>query len=186
MSIQFSTRGPRNTIVLERKALAIKEVTDLVCNRHSMKRISKVFNITFDEIIACINAQVDHMTLSENEEIEMSTSVGNDEVMCDTVGITDGAFLSVIDYAFQHSHEFLKEEIVDLNIVYATGIEMILFDCLLDIKAGDIHYVEVSEIHKLVLTAFEKANEPINEKNIGYVLEQLGFNDPDRWGETLH
>ena len=186
MSIQFSTRGPRNTIVLERKALAIKEVTDLVCNRHSMKRISKVFNITYEEIIACINTQVDNMTLSENEEIEMSTSVAEDEVMCDTVGITDGAFLSVIDYAFQQRHDFFEEPIVDLNLVYATGIQMILFDCLLDIKSKDIHWVEVSDIHKIVLSAFEKANEPVTDKNVGYVLEQLGFNDSDRWGETLH
>ena len=183
MTIQFSTRGPKNTIVLERKGLAIKEVCDQICNRSSINRVSTMYGITSEEVVACINTYVENMTLSENEDIEMSTSVSGDEILCDTIGITDGAFLSVLDFALQHNETL---EVIDLNEVYATGIEMILFDCLLDIKSKDIHWVEVSDIHKIVLSAFEKANEPVTDKNIEFVLEQLGFNDKNKWGETIH
>lgn len=187
----ITTRGPNNILVLEPSGVMVDEVCDEVCAREVLNTICKRYGIQPDDIFECVNAYVEFKQSSmDSNYIKMKIDQYNaDELMVDTVAITDWAFLSVIDFAHDvESRNAGYDTATTFEELYALGIEMILLDCLLDIKSNDLHWVSVSEIHRIVLEGFEDAHEEINETNIDKTLKQLGYQTkPTNDGEeTLH
>jgi hypothetical protein len=187
----ITTRGPNNILVLEPSGVMVDEVCDEVCARENLKIICKRYGIQPDDIFECVNAYVEFkQSTIDSDYIKMKIGkFSENELMVDTVAITDWAFLSVVDFAHDvDSRNAGYDTAKTFADLYASGIEMILLDCLLDIKSNDLHWVSVSEIHRIVLDGFEDAHEIIDETNVDETLEQLGYrtkptNDDE---ETIH
>lgn len=187
----ITTRGPNNILVLEPSGVMVDEVCDEVCAREDLKTICKRYSIQPDDIFECVSAYVElRQSNIDADYIKMKIDPYTDEeLMVDTVAITDWAFLAVVDFSHDvDSRNKGYDTAKTFAELYATGVEMLLLDCLLDIKSNDIHWVSVSEIHRIVLEGFEDAHEIIDETNIDKTLKQLGYNTKptNNDEETLH
>jgi|TARA_R110002153_G_scaffold15181_2_gene54397 hypothetical protein len=186
----IATRGPNNILVLEPYGVMVDEVCDAVCHRENLNDICKRFKIKQEDVFECVTAYVDfRQSTIDADYIKMNiTKLNAEELMVDTTAITDWAFLSVVDF----QHDFTQKNVSDTETItnfaelYADGIEMLLLDCLLDIRSNDLHWVSVSEIHRLVLDSFEKAHMIIDETNVNETLMQLGYKVTPKTGDIIH
>lgn len=166
----IGARGPKNTLVLERNCVAVNDICAAVINDDIPDRITERFPVTEEEIFECIDAYIDMRGPTENDfvEFEWDNMHGQDneiDIDVTTTGISDWVYLSVLTYgkAFSPTERRFPE-------LYARGLESIFTDCLEDIQSGNRQFEDVSKVHEIIFSSFEKVYKPVDAQRASELL----------------
>lgn len=163
----ISTRGPRNTLVLDRNCVPVNTICDQLCIGTDIKVIQKRFTVSVDEIYSCAEAWVDTRTCTEQDFIKLSVFSHDGEFDVSTTGITDFVFLSILTLG-----RLTHPEVTNANMLHAFGLESIITDCCFDIIGGNTHY-EMSELHSIVFDEFTRNYGPVDKASAKELLRWL-------------
>ena len=167
----ISTRGPRNTLVLDRNCVPVNAVCDQLCIGTETKVIQKRFAVSIDEIYSCAEAWVDTRSCTEQDFIKLSVFSNDGEFDVSTTGITDYVFLSLLALG-----RLTHPEVTNASMLHAFGLESIITDCCFDIVGGNTHY-EMSELHTIVFDEFSRNYGEIDKPAAKQLLRWLQVDD---------
>lgn len=166
-NVNISTRGPRNTLVLDRNCVPISAVCDQLCIGTDYRLIQRRFSISFDEIYACAEAWTDLKPCTDEDFISLSVYENNGEFDVQTTGISDWIFLSLLTLGrLGHS------DVDSAPTLHAYGLEAVITDCCFDIVSGTDHY-KMSDLHKCVFEEFESKFQVIDATLARQILRWL-------------
>lgn len=166
----ISTRGPRNTLVIDRTAVPLNKVVDGICQRTPVEKLQKRFPITADEIFLCAETWCDVRDATENDFIELAVTDINQEIDVLTTGISDWVYLSILTVG---RHNEAQQD--DYDALYLRGIQSVFSECFVDIMAGNTNY-EISDLHRIVFNEFtSKYGQDITPANAQEILDNLGI-----------
>ena len=168
MSIE--SRGPNNVLVLERSAVPVNGVCDMVCTRQELSLIRRKFPITTFEVFECIEAWVDIRVASENDYIKFDVEFNNGDLNVMTMGISDWIYLSLVMQGRIYNPDNDK-----LEELFMLGMEQCITDCLMDIRDGNTNY-DMSELHDIIWTEFERTYGIVDDNKVNELLLSLGVN----------
>lgn len=168
MGIQ--SRGPNNILVLERSAVPVNDICDLVCSRQELKVILRKYPITEAEVFECLDAWVDTRDATENDYIKFDVEFSNGDLDVMTMGISDWMYLSLV----VQGRVYFPEE-VDLERLFMLGMEQVITDCLMDVRDGNTNF-EMNELHRIVYEEFERTHGAVDEAKAKELLLSLGVN----------
>tara|TARA_B110000444_G_scaffold14259_1_gene12207 strand:- start:8520 stop:9044 length:525 start_codon:yes stop_codon:yes gene_type:complete len=171
----IQSRGPNHILVLERSAVPVNDIADMVCSRQEIALIIKKFPVIEEEIFECLDAWVDTRDASENDYIKFDVEFANGDLDVMTMGISDWMYLSLV---VQGRVYFPTES--NLEKLFMLGMEQVITDCLMDIRDGNTNY-EMNELHRIVWDEFERTYGPVSEEKSAELLLSLGVNYKETW-----
>jgi len=171
----IESRGPGNVLVLERSAVPVNDVCDLVCSRQELATILRKFPISEIEVFECLDAWVDTRDASENDYIKFDVEFNEGDLNVMTMGISDWMYLSLVVQG-----RVYFADVNDLEKLFTLGMEQVITDCLMDIRDGNTNY-EMNELHRLIWDEFERTWGPVSVEKSKELLLSLGVNYQDTW-----
>lgn len=164
----ISSRGPKGTLVLDRNGVPVRNVVSDLLSKATLSEIQQKYLISDVEIFDCIDTYVDGFGPTENDFINLACDRVGDDINVEAVGLSDWVFMAAI--ALGRS---IGEEEDRIRTLFAYGLEVVMIDCLTDLKSGKDYYL-YSELHTMVLDAFEVAfGQPLSQEDIDMLLGTL-------------
>lgn len=167
--MNVSSRGPNNTVVLDRSGVPINAVCDAIAEHKNIDWIKQRYPVTTDEIYLCVETFVDITRPNKKDSLQLRVIPSDNPARnfdLETTLITDRVFFSILTYA--RGVMPMCDSVQDL---YRYGIEIILNEALTDIKDGNYSF-ENSDIHSIVFDAFASVYDNVHE-NIDVLLAQF-------------
>lgn len=168
MGIQ--SRGPNNILVLERSAVPVNEIVDLVCSRQPLTTILRKFPIGEAEVFECCDCWVDTRDATENDYIKFDVQFTNGDLDVMTMGISDWIYISLVN----QGRVYFPEE-SNLEKLFMLGMEQVIADCLMDIRDGNTNF-DMSELHRIIYEEFERTYGKVDVEKSKELLVSLGVN----------
>lgn len=168
------TRGPRSILVIERNAVPVQDVCDAVAEHKTLEWLQQRYSLHADEVFDCLDAYVD-MSEKHNKNM-LSLAVYRDEAQriagIDTVAINDRVYFATLLYG-----RTLFPDVDNLGDLFLRALNVIIIECLMDIKDGVANDGPSRYfVHDVVLAALEQTTSlKFDQTNAETMLEELDY-----------
>jgi len=149
-----------NHLVVGKRAILVRDVTDSVCNRKTIDWIKQRFPIDDNEIWECIDTIADIDTLSTGTHLKVkNTSEDKHNIIMEVAQISDLFFIKTIQYGkiFLPNSDNFEE-------IFNAGLNRLALESYEDVVNGKISYEE-SDLHLLTFNAFNNELQGILTDN---------------------
>ena len=159
-----------NHLVLGKRAILVRDVTDSVANRKSMDWIMQRFPIEESEVWECIDAVADLDLLTSGVHLKVrNTSDDKQDIIIEVAQISDTFFIKTLQYG-----KIFLPKSNDFEQIFNVGLNRLALESYQDVVNGSISYQE-SDLHLLTYNAFNKELESVLSTD--KVLELLKESD---------
>jgi len=175
----ISSRGPKGTLVIDRNGVPVRDIISDLLTREKLSEIQEKYLISDEEIIECAHTFIDSFGPTEHDFINLVCDRIGSDINVEAVGLSDWVFISAVALGRSECEDEDR-----IRSLFAYGLEVVMIDCLTDLKSGKDYYL-YSELHTLVLDAFEIAfGQPLRQDDIDLLLGTLynttTHGEPDR------
>ncbi len=145
-----------NHLVVGKRAILIRDITESVCNRKSMDWIKNRYPIDEMEVWECIDTIADIDDLPAGVHLKVrNTSADKQDIVMEVAQISDVFFIKTIQYG-----KIFLPDSDDFELIFNVGLNRLALESYDDIVNGSISYQE-SDLHNLTYNAFSKELESI-------------------------
>ena len=160
-----------NHLVVGKRAVLIRDITDSVCARNDIDFITRRFPVSESEVWECIDAIADIDRIGRGVHLKVSnTSQDRQNINLETVQISDIFFIKVI----QFGKIFLPES-NNFNKLFDKGFIKLATEVYGDLTQG-VTTFEESDVHVVIHRAIDNAigDTLTNDKMYNLLKEQDG------------
>jgi len=160
-----------NHLVVGKRAVLIRDITDSVCARNDIDFITRRFPVNISEVWECIDAIADIDRIGRGVHLKVSnTSQDRQNINLETVQISDIFFIKVI----QFGKIFLPES-NNFNKLFDKGFIKLAAEVYVDLTQG-VTTFEESDVHVVIHRAIDNAigDTLTNDEMYNLLKEQDG------------
>ena len=145
-----------NHLVVGKRAILVRDVTESVCNRKSMDWIKNRYPIDELEVWECVDtiADIDELPAGVHLKVK-NNSKDKQDIIMEVAQISDIFFIKAIQYG-----KIFLPDSNDFEAVFNSGLNRLALESYEDVVNGSISYQE-SDLHNLTFNAFNKELENI-------------------------
>ena len=162
-----------NHLVVGKRAVLIRDITDSVCARNDIDFITRRFPVNISEVWECIDAIADIDRIGRGVHLKVSnTSQDRQNINLETVQISDIFFIKVI----QFGKIFLPES-NNFNKLFDKGFIKLAAEVYGDLTQG-VTTFEESDVHVVIHRAIDNAiGDTLNNDEMYNLLKEQDGKD---------